>query len=207
MEKIDNIAVMVSGKGSNLKVMLDAIAAGCCPVRIQVVIANRVDAQGLQVARSAGVPQVLFLDPKSYVDRVDFDMACASVIEKLHCQWVVLAGYMRILSADFVQRFAGRIINIHPALLPAFPGAHGVEDALHHGVKVSGCTVHLVDDKLDDGPILGQAAVEVYDDDDSESLRARIQQQEHQLYPQVLAKLVREGFDLEGRRVIWRGEE
>jgi len=205
MEIVDDIAVMVSGKGSNLMAMLDAIADGSCPVRVKVVIANRTDAKGLDIARAAGVPQVLFLDPKWYAGRVGFDAACADVIAAAGCRWIVLAGYMRILSTEFVRRFSGCIVNIHPALLPAFPGAHGVEDALNHGAKVSGCTVHLVEDKLDNGPILAQAVVEVCDDDDVDSLRARIQQQEHVLYPRVLTKLVQQGFDLDGRRVLWRG--
>jgi len=199
------IAVMASGKGSNLKVILDAIANGSCPLQVKVVIANREQAEALNIARAAAVPQVRFIDPTGYVDRAAFDADCADIIAQAGCQWVVLAGYMRILSAEFVQRFVDRIVNIHPALLPAFSGAHGVEDALRYGAKVSGCTVHLVDEQLDHGPILAQAAVEVLDDDDAESLRARIQQQEHRLYPEVLTRLVECGFDIDGRRVIWRG--
>jgi len=196
---------MASGRGSNLKVILDAVANGGCPLQVKVVIADRQQAKALDIARTAGVDKVLFIDPKGYAGRVEFDAACADVIAQAGCQWVVLAGYMRILSAPFVQRFADRIVNIHPALLPAFSGAHGVEDALQYGAKVSGCTVHLVDEQLDHGPILAQTAVEVRDDDDAESLRARIQQQEHRLYPQVLTQLVEQGFDIDGRRVRWRG--
>jgi len=196
---------MASGKGSNLKVILDAVANGSCPLQVKVVIADRKQAKALDIARAAGVATVAYIDPNGYEDRVAFDAACADVIAQSGCQWVVLAGYMRILSAPFVQQFEDRIVNIHPALLPAFSGAHGVEDALQYGAKVSGCTVHLVDEQLDHGAILAQAAVEVHDDDDVDSLRSRIQQQEHRLYPQVLTQLVEQGFDIDGRRVIWRG--
>ncbi|MDQ6951037.1 MAG: phosphoribosylglycinamide formyltransferase [Mariprofundales bacterium] len=200
------IAVLASGRGSNLQAILQAAQAGSCPVVVTVVIADRAQAAALEIAQRAGVPVVQYIDPKAYENRAAFDVACGDLITKHACQWVVLAGYMRIVSEGFVHRFSERIINIHPALLPAFPGAHGVEDALHHGVKVSGCTVHLVDDLLDHGPILAQAAVPVLDDDDDANvLRVRIQQQEHQLYPHTLAKMVNQGFDLIGRRVVWRG--
>ncbi len=198
------IAVMASGKGSNLQVILQAMAEGRCPVEVGLVIADKPRAGALDIARQAGVPQVRFLDPKGHADRTAFDMACADLIERTNCQWIVLAGYMRILSSAFVQRFAGRIINIHPSLLPSFAGAHAVEDALAYGVKVSGCTVHLVDEVLDGGPILAQAVVPVHDDDTRDSLHARIQQQEHRLYPETLARIVEHGFSVEGRTVHWR---
>ncbi len=198
-----NIAVMASGRGTNLKVILEAAAAGTCPVNVALVISDKADAPALAIAHEAGVPQVLHLSPRDYGDRAAFDAACAAHIEQAECEWIVLAGYMRILSSSFVQRFRNRIINIHPALLPAFPGADGVGDALAHGVKISGCTVHLVDEVLDGGPILDQAAVPVQDDDTRESLHSRIQEQEHRLYPAVLKRLVEESFRLDGRRVIW----
>jgi len=198
------IAVMASGKGSNLRVILDAVATGTCPVDVKLVISDKADAQALEIARAAGVPEVLYLNPGDYADRASFDADCAEAIDSAGCRWIVLAGYMRILSAPFVRRFRGRIINIHPAILPAFPGAKAVEDALAHGVKLSGCTVHLVDEVLDGGPILAQAVVPVHDDDTRESLHARIQAEEHRLYPETLARMVNSGFDLDGRRVIWR---
>ena len=198
------IAVMASGKGSNLRVILDAVATGTCPVDVKLVISDKADAQALEIARAAGVPQVQHLNPGDYADRASFDADCAEAIDSAGCRWIVLAGYMRILSAPFVRRFRGRIINIHPAILPAFPGAKAVEDALAHGVKLSGCTVHLVDEVLDGGPILAQAVVPVHDDDTRESLHARIQAEEHRLYPETLARMVNSGFDLDGRRVIWR---
>ncbi|MDQ6987490.1 MAG: phosphoribosylglycinamide formyltransferase [Mariprofundaceae bacterium] len=197
------IAVMASGKGSNLRVILDAMAAGRCPVDVQLVISDKADAQALDIARAAGVPQVLHINPQEYSDRAAFDAACAEGIDSAACQWIVLAGYMRILSAPFVRRFRNRIINIHPAILPAFPGAHAVEGALTHGVKISGCTVHLVDEVLDGGPILAQAVVPVLDDDKRETLHARIQAEEHKLYPATLARMVEHGFSFDGRKVIW----
>ncbi|MDX8392228.1 MAG: phosphoribosylglycinamide formyltransferase [Mariprofundaceae bacterium] len=197
------IAVMASGKGSNLRVILDAIAAGRCPVDVQLIISDKADAPALDIARAAAVPKVLHINPKAYADRASFDAACAEAIDSAGCQWIVLAGYMRILSTPFVRRFPKRIINIHPAILPAFPGAHAVEDALTHGVKVTGCTVHLVDEVLDGGPILAQAVVPILGHDTRETLHARIQVEEHKLYPATLARLVKHGFTIDGRKVIW----
>jgi len=198
------IAVMASGKGSNLRVILDAVAVGTCPVKVQLVISDRADSGALDIARAAGVPEVQYLNPKEYADRALFDADCAEAIDAAGCQWIVLAGYMRILSSSFVRRFRGRMINIHPSILPAFPGAKAVEAALNHGVKVSGCTVHLVDEVLDGGPILAQAVVPVLDNDTLESLHARIQVEEHKLYPATLARMVTHGFDVDGRRTIWK---
>jgi len=200
----NTIAVMASGKGSNLRVILDAVAAGTCPVDVKLVISDKADAQALNIARQAGVPEVVHLNPKDYADRASFDADCAELIDAAGCQWIVLAGYMRILSSSFVRRFRGHLINVHPSILPAFPGAKAVEDALSYGVKASGCTVHLVDEVLDGGPILAQAVVPVLDADTRESLHARIQIEEHKLYPATLARMVIDGFDIDGRRVIWR---
>lgn len=200
----NTIAVMASGKGSNLRVILDAVAAGTCPVEVKLVISDKADAQALKIARQAGVPEVVHLNPKEYADRVSFDTDCAGIIDMAGCQWIVLAGYMRILSSSFVRRYRGQMINVHPSILPAFPGAKAVEDALAYGVKATGCTVHLVDEVLDGGPILAQAVVPVLDGDTRESLHARIQAEEHRLYPATLARIVSSGFDIDGRRVIWR---
>jgi phosphoribosylglycinamide formyltransferase-1 len=201
--KANAIAVMASGRGTNLKVILDAVKAGTCPVDVRLVISDKAEAPALAIATEAGVPAVVHLDPKAYADRAHFDAACADLIDGHDCRWIVLAGYMRILSAEFVRRFRGRIVNIHPSLLPAFPGAHAVEEALRHGVRISGCTVHLVDEVLDGGPILAQAAVPVLDGDSRESLHARIQVEEHELYPATLSRMVSEGFRIDGRRVVW----
>jgi len=195
---------MASGKGSNLKAILDAAIRGECPVDVRLVISDKADAPALKVAKDAGVVDVLFLNPKDYADRATFDAACAEAIEQAGCQWIVLAGYMRILSAEFIARFRNRIINIHPALLPSFPGSHAVRDALDHGVKITGVTVHLVDEVLDGGPILAQAPVPVRDDDTEESLHNRIHAEEHKLYPATLKRMIEQDFSIEGRRVMWK---
>ncbi len=197
------IAVMVSGRGTNLKVILESVAAGHCPVDVQLVISDKADAAALEIARQAGVPHVVYLNPKDYQDRAQFDAACADLIDQHSCQWIVLAGYMRILSSFFVRHFPKRIINIHPSLLPSFAGAKAVEDAVTYGVKLSGCTVHLVDEVLDGGSILAQSVVPVLDDDTRDSLHARIQKEEHKLYPATLKRMVEQGFSIEGRRIIW----
>lgn len=197
------VAVMASGHGTNLRVILEAVAAGDCPVDVRMVISDKADAEALDIARAAGVAKVLYINPKDYADRAEFDAACAEAIDSAACQWIVLAGYMRILSSSFVRRFRGRIINVHPSILPALPGAKAVEDAITYGVKVSGCTIHLVDEVLDGGPILAQSVVPVLDNDTQESLHARIQKEEHKLYPATLKRIVETGFAITGRRVIW----
>jgi len=194
---------MASGKGTNLKAILDAAKRGQCPVDVRLVLSDKADAGALEIARLAGVPEVVYLNPGNYAGRAAFDAVCADVIDASGCNWVVLAGYMRILYSKFIEHFRNRVINIHPALLPAFPGAHSVEDALHHGVKVTGVTVHLVDEVLDGGPILAQATVPVMDDDTVQSLHNRIHAEEHKLYPATLSRMINEGFDLDGRKVIW----
>jgi len=198
-----SVVVMVSGRGTNLKVILESVARGECPVDVGLVISDKADAPALDIARDAGVPNVVHLNPKAFDGREQFDAECADLIDRHGCQWIVLAGYMRILSSSFVRRFRGRIVNIHPSLLPSFTGAKAVEDALAYGVKVSGCSVHLVDEVLDGGPILAQAVVPVLDDDTRDSLHARIQVEEHMLYPATLSRMANEGFEIDGRRVIW----
>ena len=197
------IAVMASGHGTNLKVILEAVAAGDCPVDVRLVISDKADAEALDIARAADVAEVLYINPKDYSDRATFDAACAEAIDTSACQWLVLAGYMRILSSSFVRRFRGRIINVHPSILPALPGAKAVEDAITYGVKVSGCTIHLVDEVLDGGPILAQAVVPVFDNDTCESLHSRIKKEEHKLYPATLKRIVETGFSITDRRVTW----
>lgn len=195
---------MVSGRGTNLKVILESVAKGECPVDVKLVISDRADAEALNIAREAGVPHVIHIDPKNFENREQFDAQCAELLDRYGCQWIVLAGYMRILSSSFVTRFRGRIINIHPSLLPSFVGAKAVEDALEYGVKVSGCTVHLVDEVLDGGSILAQSVVPVMDDDTRDTLHARIQVEEYKLYPATLSRMANEGFDIVGRKVVWK---
>jgi phosphoribosylglycinamide formyltransferase-1 len=187
----NKIAVLASGKGSNLKAILEAIERGDCCVKVEVVICNKADAGALQIAKEAGVPRVCFINPKDYAGREAFDAACSQVIQDADCQLIVLAGYMRILSESFIQTFPQQIINIHPSLLPSFIGADAVGDALRYGVKVSGCTVHIVTKELDSGPILAQCCVPVLTEDDHASLHARIQEKEYEIYPDVIDKLIK----------------
>ncbi len=199
----NRIAVMASGKGSNLQVILDEIAIGRCPAKVEVVICNKADAGALSIARAAGVPKVVYLNPEDYESRESFDAACAEIIKAAACRWIILAGYMRILSADFIHEFPNQIINIHPSLLPAFVGGDAVGDALKHGVKIAGCTVHLVSEALDSGPILAQVSVPVLDSDDRNALHQRIQTEEHKIYPATISRLITSGFAIHDRSVVW----
>lgn len=197
------IAVLASGKGSNLQAILAATTRGECPVEVALVLSDKREAGALDIARKAGVAEVVALNPKDYADRAAFDAACGDLIDAAGCRWIVLAGFMRILSGRFIARFRNRIINIHPSLLPSFPGAHAVRDALAYGVKQTGVTVHLVDEVLDGGAILAQSPVPVLDDDTEQSLHQRIHHEEHRLYPATLARMIGEGFAVDGRRVQW----
>ena len=173
--------VLLSGRGSNFKALLDADL----PVTFSAAISNRPDAAGLDHARARGIPAVA-LDHKKFPTRETFDEALIAEIEKAGADLVVLAGYMRILTRTFVERYAGRLINIHPSLLPSFPGLHTHQSALREGVKIHGCTVHFVTAALDHGPIVIQAAVPVLPDDTPETLAARVLAQEHRIYPQAV---------------------
>jgi phosphoribosylglycinamide formyltransferase 1 len=194
------LGVLVSGRGSNLQAILEAIAGGHCPARVGVVASDRKEAAALDRARAAGLP-VVALEPRAYPDREAFDAALRATLTAHRVELVCLAGYMRLLSAGFVAAFRGRILNVHPSLLPAFPGLRAQRQALAHGVKVSGATVHLVDDGLDSGPIVLQAAVPVRDDDTEETLAARILVEEHRLYPEAIRLFAEGRLDLAGRRV------
>ncbi|MQY51726.1 phosphoribosylglycinamide formyltransferase [Rhodocyclus gracilis] len=177
-----SIVILISGRGSNLRALLDAVADPALAVRVAAVISNRPAAAGLDVARAAGVPTAV-VDHREFGDRQTFDAALAECIEGFGAELVVLAGFMRILGDAFVRRFAGRLINIHPSLLPSFPGLDTHRRALDEGVRVHGCTVHFVTPALDHGPIIVQAAVPVLDGDDVELLSARVLAAEHQIYP------------------------
>lgn len=194
------IAVLLSGRGSNFLALQEAIERRELPARIVLVLSNRADAPGLERARERGLRNAA-VDPRSAPSRVDHEARVAAEIAASGAQWVCLAGYMRLLSADFVRRFARRILNIHPSLLPAFPGLAAQRQALEAGVKVSGCTVHFVDEGLDSGPIVAQRAVPVNEDDDVDSLAARILVEEHRLYPQALRRLLVEPWRIDGRAV------
>ena len=181
------VGVLASGRGSNLQAILDATRLPEFPARVVVVIADRERALALERAAGAGVPGV-FLDPKAYGDREAYDAALLACLDEHGVELVCLAGFMRILGAAFVRRLRGRLINIHPSLLPAFPGLHAQRQALDHGVKVAGVTVHFVDEGVDTGPIIAQASVPVRDDDTEETLSERILVQEHRLYPDVIRR-------------------
>ena len=195
------VGVLVSGRGSNLQALLDACARPESPARIAIVLSDREQAPALERAAAAGVP-ALFLNPKDFGDRAAYDAALVDELTRRGVGLVCLAGFMRLLSPGFVRAFRGRILNIHPSLLPAFPGLHAQRQALEHGVTVAGATVHFVDEGLDSGPIVLQVAVPVEPGDTEASLAARILVEEHRLYP-LAVRLFAEGrLDLVGRRVI-----
>jgi len=193
------VVVLASGAGSTLAALLAAQTDAAYPARVVAVVSDRPDAPALDRARAAGVAPAV-VAPADFDDRAAWDVAVAEAVEVFGPDLVVLAGFMRVLAAPFVERFAGRALNTHPSLLPAFPGAHAVRDALAYGVRLSGCTVHLVDAGLDSGPVLAQAAVPVLDGDDEAALRARIQQVERELLVQVVGAVAADGVVVDGRR-------
>ncbi|MGH9456714.1 MAG: phosphoribosylglycinamide formyltransferase [Thermoanaerobaculia bacterium] len=195
------LAILLSGRGSNFAAIHEAIARGELDARIAAVISNKPSAAGLEKAREWGHPTAV-IPHRDFDSREAHERAVIASIEESGADLVVLAGYMRLLSERFVGSFRGRILNIHPSLLPAFPGADAQAQALAHGVKVSGCTVHLVDDTLDGGPILVQRTVPVHDDDSTDTLAARILEQEHVAYVEALRIVIGGKYRIEGRRVI-----
>ena len=194
------LGVLASGRGSNLQAILDAIEAGRCPARVAVVVSDKAGATALDRARGAGVKAV-HLDPQAYPERAGFDQAVTQVLTDHGVELVCLAGYMRLLSPGFIAAFGGRVLNVHPALLPAFPGLHAQRQALTYGVKVAGATVHFVDEGVDTGPIVLQAAVPVREDDSEEALSARILTEEHRLYPEAIRLYAEGRLAIVGRRV------
>jgi phosphoribosylglycinamide formyltransferase 1 len=183
-----NLGVLVSGNGTNLQAILDAVARGALDARVRCVISNKGDAAALKRATLAGVP-ALFISHKTHPTREAFDEAVLLALREHGVEWVVLAGFMRVLTPGFLRAWGGRVVNVHPALLPSFPGVNAVEQALAHGVKVTGCTVHFVDEGVDSGPIIAQRAVAVHEGDDEASLASRIHQAEHELFVSVLADI------------------
>ena len=194
------LGILISGRGSNFLAIADAIAHHGLDAQIAVVISNRPDAPGIVAAQERGL-NALALPSKS-LDREAYDRQLTDELHKNRVDLVCLAGYMRILSGHFIREFHQRILNIHPSLLPAFPGLDAQHQALEHGVKFSGCTVHFVDDTLDGGPIIAQRIVPVLDDDTESTLSARILEQEHSLYAEAVALVVSGKFKIIGRRVI-----
>lgn len=181
-----DLGVLISGRGSNLQAILDAIAAGHLDARVRLVLSNRPDVEGLARAERAGVPTRVIAH-RDFTDRDSFDAAVVAALREAGASWVVLAGFMRLLTTTFLDAFPHRVVNIHPSLLPSFPGVDAQQQALDHGVRVTGCTVHLVDAGTDTGPILAQAAVPVLDGDDRDALAARILVQEHALLIRALS--------------------
>ena len=195
------LGVLVSGRGSNLKAIVDAVADGALDATIAVVISNVPDVFALQRARAAGVP-TLVVDHREFPTRTAFDAAVVAALQGHEVDLVCLAGFMRLLGPALVAAYPNGILNIHPSLLPAFPGLHAQRQALRYGARVSGATVHLVTEELDAGPIVVQAAVPVLDDDTEDTLSARILVEEHRIYPRAIATMLAGGWRLEGRRFI-----
>jgi len=195
------LAVLISGRGSNLQAILDAIRDGPLDATIAVVISNRAEAHGLARARAADV-EALMLSPASFARRDDYDRAIAAELRRRDVDLVCLAGFMRVVGTPLMEAFPNHILNIHPSLLPAFPGLGAQRQALEHGVCVTGATVHLVTPELDGGPIVLQAAVPVLADDTVDSLSARILTEEHRIYPEAIGLVLDGGWAIEGRRFV-----
>jgi phosphoribosylglycinamide formyltransferase-1 len=197
------IAVLISGRGSNLQSIIDAVRAKALDAAIAVVVSNRPDAAGVFRAREAGI-EAVYLDPREYDGRDAYDRAVTDVLRARGVELVCLAGFMRLVGSPLLDAFPAHVLNIHPSLLPAFPGLEAQRQALEHGVRVSGATVHLVTAELDTGPIVLQAAVPVLDGDTVETLSARILVEEHRLYPEAIQIVLAGGWKVSGRRFVRR---
>jgi phosphoribosylglycinamide formyltransferase-1 len=197
---VKRLGILLSGRGSNFEAIADNVAAGRLDAEIVAVISNRPAARGLAIARERGLPALLI--PSQGVPREEYDRQIASELSKRDVDLVCLAGFMRLLSAEFCRAFPLRILNIHPSLLPAFPGLDAQKQALDQGVKISGCTVHFVNELLDAGPIIVQATVPVLDDDTVETLSARILTEEHRIYSEAIRIVLTGKWRVEGRRVL-----
>ena len=197
-----NIGVLISGRGSNLQAIIDAIRDGRLEARLAIVISNRADAHGLERARAAGI-DTLVRDHKAWPSREAYESVLVEDLRTRNVDLVCLAGFMRLLGATFVSAFPDRILNIHPALLPSFPGLHAQRQAVEHGVKISGATVHFVTTDLDAGPIVLQSFVPVFDTDTEDTLSARILEAEHRIYPEAIGRILEGDWSIEGRRLIF----
>lgn len=194
------LGILASGSGTNLQVIIDAVERGDVPAEIRIVVSNRAQSKALERAKHHGIPTET-LDHKAFASREAFDAQVVGVLQGHGVELVCLAGFDRIVSGVFVRAFPNRILNVHPALLPAFPGLRAQRQALEYGVQIAGCTVHLVDEQTDHGPIVIQAAVPVYDDDTEETLSARILVEEHRIYPEAICLFAENRVVVEGRRV------
>lgn len=194
------LAILASGSGTNAQAIIDKCQLNILNASVEVIVCNRPEAKVIDRAKKEKIP-IVVLDHRSYADRLSFDMDMAKEIKARNCQLVVLAGYMRLLTSEFLDIFKGRVINLHPAILPAFPGLHGAADALSYGVKISGASVHFVEEKMDSGPIIIQAAVPVYDNDNIDTLQNRIHSIEHRIFPQAIQWIAEERLVVEGRHI------
>jgi phosphoribosylglycinamide formyltransferase-1 len=203
--KTFRLGVLGSGKGSNFVAIADAIAAGKCPAEVALVLSDVESAGILETARQRNLP-AQFIAPGKFRTKLDEDAerAYVTALQAAQVDLIVLAGFMRVLKGDFLRAFEGRMVNIHPSLLPSFPGLEAWKQALDYGVKATGCTVHFVDAGVDSGAIIGQQTVPVLDDDTPESLHARIHAAEHELYPRCVAAIARGEISVQGRRVFWK---
>jgi phosphoribosylglycinamide formyltransferase-1 len=195
------LAVLVSGRGSNLQAIIDSIEKNSLAAEISLIMSNVSDAYALQRGKKHGLESI-FLDPKSFSSRDDYEKQMIELLQTKSIDLVCLAGFMRILGKKFIDAFSGKIINIHPSLLPAFPGLNVQEKALQHGVRFSGCTVHFVNEEVDGGAIISQAVVPILDADDTQSLSDRILEQEHIIYPEAIRLIIEDRLELSGRRVV-----
>jgi phosphoribosylglycinamide formyltransferase-1 len=199
------LGVLISGAGSNLQAIIDAILRGDLKAEIRLVIANRADAQGLERARRHGI-ETIVLEHRTFPSREDFDRAILAALRDHSVELVALAGFMRLLSPVMLDAFPDRIMNIHNSLLPSFPGIHGPKDAIEYGVKIAGCTVFFVTPGVDVGPVIVQAAVPVLVGDDEQRLAARILQQEHRIFPHAISLFQQGRLEIQGRRVIIKSD-
>lgn len=197
------LGVLISGRGTNLQAIIDAIESGPLIARIAVVLSNKKEAPGLERARKHGI-ETITLEPKSFAGKREYDQALARELKSKNVDLVCLAGYMRILGPEFIRAYEGRIINIHPSLLPAFPGLNVQQQAIDYGVKFSGCTVHFVNEEVDSGPIILQAVVPVHDTDDAETLAERILVQEHLIYPRAIQMIAENQLNIVQRKVSYK---
>lgn len=200
MADLLKLGVLISGNGSNLQSIIDHIEDGSLKAAIKIVISNNPDAFGITRAKKHGI-NIAVLDSKDFNSKEDFDSELIKILKKNDVELVILAGFMRILTPGFLKVFSQRIMNIHPALLPSFPGLHGQKQALEYGVKFSGCTVHFVDEGVDTGPIIIQGVVHVSDDDTAETLSARILKEEHRIYPQAIQFYAEGKLEIKDRKV------
>mgnify|MGYP001231435569 FL=1 len=201
MSKIFKLAILVSGYGSNLQAIIDNIESNHLSADIALVLSNVKNAFALERGKKHGL-ETIFLDPKTFTNRDDYEDKMIEILQSKSIDLICLAGFMRILSKKFIQTFPKKIINIHPSLLPAFPGLNVQKKALEYGVKFSGCTVHFVNEEVDGGPIILQSAVPILDEDNTESLSERILEQEHIIYPEAIKLIIEKKLAFSGRRVL-----